>query len=98
LGRELFLAVLRRSEVFEPEFDHSRAVVKDLEDGPWKTRIAEPQPSKSYLCWHGDEAARAAVYRNRNRLRSGVGKNAMRKSLVGDSIREIHLANRTAQS
>jgi hypothetical protein len=58
---------------------HSRAVVKDLDDGPWKTRIAEPQPSKGYLCWHGDEAARAAVYRNRNRLRSGVGKNALSK-------------------
>ena len=34
---------------------------------------------KGYLCWHGDEAARAAVYRNRNRLRSGVGKNALSK-------------------
>ena len=53
--------------------------MKDLDDGPWKTRTAEPLPSKGYLCWHGDEAARAAVYRNRNRLRSGVGKNAMRK-------------------
>src|SRR5215472_1407942 len=25
---------------------HSRAVVKDLDQGPWKTRIAEPLPSK----------------------------------------------------
>ena len=58
---------------------HSRTVVKDLDDGPWKTRIAEPLPSKGYLCWQGDEAARAAVYGNRNRLRSGVGKEAMRK-------------------
>ena len=58
---------------------HSRAVVKDLDDGPWKTRIAEPRPSKGYLCWQGDEEARAAVYGNRNRLRSGVGKEAMRK-------------------
>jgi len=58
---------------------HSRAVLKDLDDGPWKTRIAEPLPSKGYLCWQGDEAARAAVYGNRNRLRSGVGKDAMRK-------------------
>jgi len=58
---------------------HSRAVVKDLDQGPWKTRIAEPLPSKGYLCWHGDEAARAAVYGNRNRLRSGIGKDAMRK-------------------
>ena len=58
---------------------HSRAVVKDLDDGPWKTRIAEPRPSKGYLCWQGDAAARAAVYGNRNRLRSGVGQQAMRK-------------------
>ena len=58
---------------------HSRAILKDLDRGPWKTRIAEPLPSKGYLCWHGDEAARAAVYGNRNRLRSGIGKEAMRK-------------------
>jgi hypothetical protein len=58
---------------------HSRAVVQGLADGPWKTRIAEPLPSQGYLCWHGDEAARKAVYGNRNRLRSGVGKDAMRK-------------------
>lgn len=58
---------------------HSRAVLKDLDDGPWKTRIAEPLPNKGYLCWHGDKAARAAVYGNRSRLRSGVGKEAMRK-------------------
>jgi hypothetical protein len=53
--------------------------VKDLDDGPWKTRIAEPLPSRGYLSWHGDKAARAAVYGNRSRLRSGVGKEAMRK-------------------
>jgi hypothetical protein len=29
--------------------------VKDLDDGPWKTRIAEPLPSQGYLCWHGDD-------------------------------------------
>src|ERR1700688_889820 len=33
---------------------HSRAVLKDLDEGPWKTRIAEPLPSKGYLCWQGD--------------------------------------------
>ena len=58
---------------------HSRAVLKDLDDGPWKTRIAEPRASKGYLRWQGDEEARAAVYGNRNRLRSGVGKQAMSK-------------------
>jgi DDE family transposase len=57
---------------------HSRAVLKDLDGGVWKTRIAEPQ-RKSFSRWHGDAAAREAVYANRNRLRSGVGKAAMRK-------------------
>ena len=58
---------------------HSRDVLKGLEDGPWKTRIAEPQPSKGYSRWHGDGEAREAVYGNRNRLKSGVGREAMRK-------------------
>ena len=58
---------------------HSRAVLKDLDDGPWKTRIAEPRASKGYLRWQGDAEARAAVYGNRSRLRSGVGKQAMSK-------------------
>jgi hypothetical protein len=58
---------------------HSRDVLKDLDDSPWQTRIAEPRPSKGYLRWHGDDEARAAVYANRKRLRSGVGKEAMRK-------------------
>ena len=58
---------------------HSREGLKDLEGGPWKTRIAEPTPANGYLRWHGDDAARAAVYANRNRLKSAVGKAAMRK-------------------
>lgn len=45
----------------------------------WKTRIAEPKPANGYLRWHGDEAARHAVYANRARLKSGVGPDAMRK-------------------
>ena len=40
---------------------HSRDVLKGLDDGPWKTRIAEPRPSKGYSRWHGDDEARAAV-------------------------------------
>src|ERR1700682_4476512 len=67
------------SELVADKGYHSRAVLKDLDGGVWKTRIAEPLPSKGYLCWQGDEAARAAVYGNRNRLRSGIGKEAMRK-------------------
>jgi len=58
---------------------HSRDVLKGLDDGPWKTRISEPRPSQGYSRWHGDDAAREAVYGNRNRLKSGVGKEAMRK-------------------
>ena len=53
--------------------------MKGLDDGPWKTRISEPRPSQGYSRWHGDDEARAAVYGNRNRLKSGVGKEAMRK-------------------
>jgi transposase len=57
---------------------HSRAVLKELDGGEWKTRIAEPDRT-SFLRWHGDEEARQAVYANRNRLRSGIGKAAMRR-------------------
>ena len=58
---------------------HSRAGLKELDGGVWKTRIAEPKPANGYLRWHGDEAARDAVYANRARLKSGVGRDAMRK-------------------
>jgi transposase len=56
---------------------HSRDGLKGLEDGPWKSRIAEKkQPDVSR--WHGDEEARRAVYNNRARLRSGVAREAFR--------------------
>jgi hypothetical protein len=32
---------------------HSRAVLKDLDGGVWKTRIAEPRRT-AFLRWHGD--------------------------------------------
>ncbi len=57
---------------------HSRAVLKELDGSEWKTRIAEPDRT-SFLRWHGDEEARQAVYANRNRLRSCIGKAAMRR-------------------
>ena len=59
---------------------HSRERLKDLHDGPWKTRISEPAPSgKSGIHrWHGDDDARKAVYANRQRLRSGVAKQAVK--------------------
>jgi len=58
---------------------HAREQLKALEGGKWKTRIAEPDPSKGYLRWHGDEAARRAVYANRARLKSGIGRETMRR-------------------
>ena len=58
---------------------HAREQLKALEDGVWKTRIAEPEPAKGYLRWHGDEAARKAVYANRVRLRSDIGRATMRR-------------------
>ena len=58
---------------------HSREGLKRLDGGIWKTRIAEPKPANGYLRWQGDVAARQAVYANRARLRSGVGRDAMRR-------------------
>ena len=58
---------------------HSREQLKALDGGVWKTRIAEPEPAKGYLRWHGDEAARKAVYANRTRLKSGIGRETMRR-------------------
>src|SRR4051794_25360303 len=57
---------------------HARALLKDLDQGPWKTRIAEPQ-RRGVSRWHGDKDARRAVYNNRTRLRSAVGQQAMRQ-------------------
>jgi hypothetical protein len=58
---------------------HSRERLKALEGGVWKTRIAEPEPVKGYRRWHGDEDARRAVYANRARLKSGIGRETMRR-------------------
>jgi hypothetical protein len=56
---------------------HSRDTLKALDDGPWKTRIAEPKRD-GFLRWHGDEAARRAVVNNRTRLLSGVARIAFK--------------------
>jgi hypothetical protein len=56
---------------------HSRAGLKEMEDGPWKSRIAEPRRD-GFLRWHGDDAARRAVYNNRARLLSEVARQAFR--------------------
>ena len=66
---------------------HSREGLKDLEDGAWKSRIAEKKAT-GVSRWRGDEAARRAVYNNRARLRSGVAKEAfkLRAELVERSF------------
>ncbi len=56
---------------------HSRETLKSLDDGPWKTRIAEPRRD-GFLRWHGDAAARRAVVNNRTRLLSGVARVAFK--------------------
>jgi transposase len=66
------------SELVADKGYHSRALLKDLNAGAWKTRIAEPK-QRGFSRWHGDDKARAAVYANRTRLGSGVGKQAMRR-------------------
>jgi transposase len=65
------------SELVADKGYHSRAVLKDLDGGAWKTRIAEPK-QPGFSRWRGDDEARAAVYANRTRLGSKVGKQAMR--------------------
>ena len=56
---------------------HSRDTLKHLADGPWKTRVSERRVD-GVLRWHGDHAARRAVYNNRARLLSGVARQAFR--------------------
>jgi hypothetical protein len=56
---------------------HSRDGLKALDDGPWKTRIAERR-TNGILRWHGDHDARRAVYNNRARLLSEVARQAFR--------------------
>jgi transposase len=66
---------------------HSRDGLKGLEDGAWKSRIAEKR-STGVNRWRGDEEARRAVYNNRARLRSGTAKEAfkLRAELVERSF------------
>src|SRR4051795_7443693 len=66
---------------------HSRDGLKGLEDGAWKSRIAEKKAAGIHR-WRGEEAARRAVYNNRARLRSGVAREAfkLRTELVERSF------------
>jgi transposase len=65
------------SELVADKGYHSRDGLKELEDGAWKSRIAEKK-LRGVHRWHGDEEARRAVYNNRARLRSGAAKEAFR--------------------
>ena len=56
---------------------HSREVLKGLDGGGWKSRIAEKR-GREVCRWRGDHAARRAVYNNRARLLSGVAKAAFK--------------------
>ncbi len=64
-------------EVVADKGYHSRSVLKDLDDGPWKSRIAE-RKFKGLNWWNGDKTARRAVYNNRTRISSGLGRQAAR--------------------
>jgi len=66
------------SELVADKGYHSRAVLKILDAGVWKTRMAEPR-QPGFSRWHGDDKARAVVYANRIRLGSMIGKQAMRR-------------------
>ncbi len=48
-------------------------------------------PTKGVLRWRGDKAARKAVYANPARLKSGIGRKAMRKrgEMVGCSFAHV---------
>jgi transposase len=63
------------AELIADKGHHARATLKELDGGPWKTRISEPHRD-AFSRWHGDDAARRAVYNNRARLRSGVAREA----------------------
>ena len=57
----------------------AREQLKVLDGGVWKTRIAGPEPANGYLRWRGDEVAKRAVTANRARLKSGIGRETMRR-------------------
>ena len=56
---------------------HSRDALKAFDGGPWKSRISGSQRN-GFSLWHGDDAARRAVYNNRKQLLSGVARQAFK--------------------
>ena len=57
---------------------HSRGVLKALADSLWRSRISEPK-ANGINRWNGDHDARRAVYNNRTRTASGIGKELAKK-------------------
>ena len=82
-----FFTAAYKAELVADKGYHSRDVLKNLEDGAWKSRIAEKKV-KGVNRWRGDEEAQRAVYNNRSRLRSGVAMEAfkLRAELVERSF------------
>lgn len=78
------------AEVVADKGYFSREVLKGLEDGPWKSRIAEPQRN-GINHWNGDHEARRAVYNNRIRISSGIAKAVAKRrtELVERSFEHI---------
>jgi transposase len=80
-------------EVIADKGYHAREVLKRLAEGPWTTRICEPA-RRTVLRWHGDAAARRAVYANRARLLSGVARVALALRAVLCERAFAHLLDR----
>ena len=78
------------TEVIADKGYHSREVVKELDGGVWRTRIAEPK-ANGLLNWKGDHEARRAVYNNRARLKSAKGRElaTRRTELVERSFQHV---------
>jgi transposase len=72
------LTTAARNLNWSPTRESLARPVEDFAGGAWNTRIAEPK-QLGFSRWHGDDKARAAVYANRTRLGSAVGKQAMRR-------------------
>jgi hypothetical protein len=58
---------------------HAREPLKALEGCVGKTRFAGPEPTSGYPRWQGDVAARRAVYANRTRSKSEIGRETIRR-------------------
>ena len=65
------------AEMIAGKGHHPREGLKALEDSAWKSRISEKE-QKAFARWHGDDAARRAVYNNRARLKSTVARQAFK--------------------